>query len=405
MQKYNVIIIGGGPAGATCALRLIGSGLKVLILDKAKFPRDKICGDALSVDVVNQLPIVSSKVFEKFTFLENKLPSWGVSIFSPENRRLDIPFKHKKESKSGFICARKDFDNILFQEVKNAWQIDVKEDCTVTTILYGKSNVIVHTANEVFSADFVVGADGANSIVRRSFLSEPISKKHHSAGLRIYYEGVINFHQQNFIELYFISSILPGYLWVFPMSGNKANVGIGLLSSTVSKNKINLKQVLENELKSHPLLKDRFANASPLETVKGFGLPLGSKKRTLSGDRFLLLGDAAGLIDPFSGEGIGNAIRSGRVAAEHIISSFKYENFSAGYNSAFDKEIYRRMNNEFKISYALQKLCNYPTLFNFVIRKAAKSIYWQNFFMEALSDINQKKKLLNPLFYYNLLFK
>jgi flavin-dependent dehydrogenase len=188
------------------------------------------------------------------------------------------------------------------------------------------------------------------------------------------------------------------------MTDGRANVGIGMLSSVVSKKRINLKKNLEQLLSSHPILKERFRQAKPLEQVKGHGLPLGSKKRIISGERFLLLGDAAGLIDPFTGEGIGNAIRSGRVAADHLKSNFVQQNFSAHFNKAYDKEIYHKMGKEFKVSRALQTLCSYPTLFNFVFRKAKQSKYLHDFLIKALADIDQKKQFLNPIFYYRLFF-
>ena len=150
---------------------------------------------------------------------------------------------------------------------------------------------------------------------------------------------------------------------------------------------------------------DRFRDAKPLETAKGYGLPLGSKKRKISGDRFLLLGDAASLIDPFTGEGIGNAIRSGRVAANHIIGAFRVNDFSASFNTAYDKEIYTRMWPELKVSRALQNLCRYPRLFNSVVRKANKSQYIHDLLIDALAHSKKKKSLLHPSFYYHLLFK
>jgi menaquinone-9 beta-reductase len=174
----------------------------------------------------------------------------------------------------------------------------------------------------------------------------------------------------------------------------------------VSKKKVNLKETLQTLLQTHPHIKERFKNAKPLETVKGYGLPLGSKKRNISGERFLLTGDAAALIDPFSGEGIGNAIRSGRVAADHIKRCFDENNFSASFNKAYDKEIYKRMWNEFKISRTLQWLTNFPLLFNFVINRANNSKYLQNFMIEALASVEKKKKLLiKPAFYYRMFFK
>jgi menaquinone-9 beta-reductase len=132
---------------------------------------------------------------------------------------------------------------------------------------------------------------------------------------------------------------------------------------------------------------------------------LGSKLRNISGERFLLTGDAASLIDPFSGEGIGNAIRSGRVAAEHILTCFDQQNFSAEYNLAYDKEIYRRMWKELKVSHSLQKLCRYPWLFNFVVKKGNQSKYLKQFLVEALANVEIKRLLTRPAFYYRMLFK
>jgi flavin-dependent dehydrogenase len=107
--------------------------------------------------------------------------------------------------------------------------------------------------------------------------------------------------------------------------------------------RINLKKILKALIENNPHLSNRFKNAKPLEVAKGYGLPLGSRKRRISGHRYLLLGDAASLIDPFTGEGIGNAIRSGRVAADHIIQAFKVNDFSRSFNTAYDNEIYRKI--------------------------------------------------------------
>jgi flavin-dependent dehydrogenase len=182
-------------------------------------------------------------------------------------------------------------------------------------------------------------------------------------------------------------------------------VGIGMLSSVVSKKRINLKTILKALIENNPHLNDRFKNAKPLEVAKGYGLPLGSKKRKISGDRFLLLGDAASLIDPFTGEGIGNAIRSGRVAADHIVKALKVNDFSGSFNTAYDDEIYRKMWPELRVSRALQNLCRYPRLFNSVVRKANKSRYIHDVLIDALAHTKKKRALLHPSFYYHLLFR
>lgn len=405
-KNFDVLIVGAGPAGAATAIRLADSGLKVALLDKAKFPRDKICGDALSVDVINQLAILSKKLAADFQTLQNKLPCYGVKIFSPDHHYLNIPFVYKNQKTFGFISPRLSFDNLLFQHIKQYSNIEIFEECAVKQVEVTDEQVQIQSSQGIFTGKMVVGADGAHSIVSKFLGKIKVEKQHYSAGLRVYYEGVTSFHHENYIELHFFKDILPGYLWVFPLAENKANVGIGMLSSTVSEKKINLKEVLEKLIKTHPGLKERFKEAKPLETIKGFGLPLGSKKRSLSGDRFLLAGDAAALIDPLSGEGIGNATRSGRIAAEHIVKCFQQKNFSAQFNKSYDKEIYQRMWSEFKISSFLQKAVCYPSLFNFAIRKAGQNKYLQQFFIDALPNGDKKKKLFfNPAFYYRLLFK
>ena len=397
INKFDVVIAGAGPAGCSAAIRLSGSGLKVALLDKANFPRDKTCGDALSVDVINQLAMLSDTLAKDFEQLAEKIPSYGVRIYSPNYKYIDIPFIHNNKKSCGYISPRLNFDNFLFQHVKQNNNITIFENCNVNNIKYFDSHVLIETNRENFSAEIIIASDGAHSVVAKKLSDTNVEKEHYSAGLRVYYEGVTAFQEDNFIELHFFKDILPGYMWIFPLPYNKANVGIGMLSSAVSKKKVNLKTTLQNLIKTHPQLKDRFKDAKPLETIKGYGLPLGSKKRNISGERFLLTGDAAALIDPFSGEGIANAIRSGRVAAEHAINCCKEKNFSAVYNKAYDKEIYRRMWNEFKISTKLQKITKYQWLFNFVINRVNNSKRLQSFLIEALANVEKKKKVLRKL--------
>lgn len=403
---FDVIIVGAGPSGSAAAIKLANSGLKVALLDKASFPRDKTCGDALSVDVINQLEMLSRDLLVEFKSMEHKITSYGVKIFSPDHHAIDIPFIYKGKKSHGYICPRIHFDNLLLNHANKCFGIQYFENCLVTNVKARKDSVIIETSKGTFKTNLVLGADGAHSIVSKFLGDIKVDKNHYSAGLRVYYENVSSFHEENFIELHFFKDILPGYLWIFPLADNKANVGIGMLSSAVSKKKINLKEMLTNLLKTHPDLSERFKDAKPLETMKGYGLPLGSKKRNLSGDRFLLLGDAAALIDPFSGEGIANAIRSGRVAAEHVLKCFIQNNFSASFNKDYDQEIYKRMWNEFKISKTLMRAVQYPRLFNFIIKKSGQSKYLQQFLIEALSEVKKKKKiLLNPAFYYRIFIK
>lgn len=403
--KYDVLIIGAGPAGCSCAFQLSGKGLNIALLDKETFPRDKICGDALSADVVNQLFKMDGSLAEKFLSLQEKKPSNGVRFFAPNGTMLDIDFKVSNQANaSGYISKRTHFDNFLFQQVLELSDVTVFQGETVKMVVCDDNEATVTTKDRIFNASIIIGADGANSIVNRQLAQNKLNKNHHCAGLRQYFENVEGFHPQNHIELHFYKDILPGYFWIFPLPNNQANVGLGMLSSEVAKQKINLKEKLSEIIETHPNIKIRFKNAKALESIQGFGLPIGSQKKSISGNRFLLLGDAASLIDPFTGEGIGNAIRSGRIAAEHILCVKKANKFDAAFNKKYDIEIYAKMWNELRISRSLQKLLYYPWLFNFLVKKAYKNKSVRTLLTSMLDNVDIKQELLKPSFYFRLLF-
>lgn len=406
-NHFDVIIIGGGPAGTACAMQLSTAMLSVALLEKATFPRDKICGDGLSVDVINQLDLLSPGLSKTFRDLQQKEASYGVTLYSPDHNKLDIPFIYKNVKTCGYVSTRLQFDDVLFQHVKrNHSQVKVYEDCAVKKVTDNSDYISIETNQGTYTCALVIGADGAHSQVLKHLGNNAIDKAHYAAGIRTYFQNVQMKHADNFIELHFFKEILPGYFWIFPLNDNTFNVGMGMLSSKVAKHNVDLKKVFTHLIKTHPGLKDRFADAKQMEGIKGFGLPLGSKKRKLSGNRYLLTGDAAALIDPFSGEGIANAIRSGRVAAAHALACFNQHNFSADFNKAYDKEIYKRMWSELRVSSWLLKLVSFPWAFNFAIKRANQSKYVQHFIVDALSNIESKKKVLfKPSFYYRMLFK
>lgn len=405
-EIYDIIIVGAGPAGCSCAYQLSGKGLKIAIIDKDIFPRDKICGDAISPDVVNQFYRMDSELGEKFKQFPAKKASNGIRFFAPNYSSLDISFTKSKHTDSpAYIVKRIAFDNFFFNQISNLPDIDIFLGHKVQKIEISNETVFLETDKTAIKGKVIIGADGANSIVRKRLLNNKIDREHHSAGLRQYYENVTGFHDKNHIELHFYKDILPGYFWVFPLPNNQANIGLGILSSEVSKKKINLKEKLADIIENHPNIKHRFKNAKPLESIKGFGLPMGSIKRPCSGNRFLLLGDAASLIDPFSGEGIGNAMRSGRIAADHLVKAFELNRFDAKFNLRYDKEIYAKMWNEFRFSYFLRKLMKYPKVFNFIINKGSQSKSLRNLLTSILDNRDYKKSLLNPSFYYKLLFR
>jgi geranylgeranyl reductase family protein len=405
-EKFDVVIAGAGPAGCAAAYRLSGNGLKIALVDKETFPRDKICGDALGADVTKQFHFISETLTEKLDQFSEKIPSNGVRFFTPKHQILDIQFtKPENIFGGGFVTKRIDFDNFFFTETAKLPDVTVFQNQKIISVDNTNSEaIILESATIRFEASIALGADGAHSVLNKRLTQNKVEKDHYCAGVRQYFSNVKNFHPENHIELHFYKEILPGYLWIFPLANNQANVGLGILSSVVSKKQINLKKEMTRLLETVPSLKERFKEAVPVTEIEGYGLPVGSTRRTLSGNRFLLLGDAAGLIDPFSGEGIANAIRSGRVAAAHVLKAFQQQKFDAAFNEDYDKEIYHRMWKEFKLSRTLQKFFRYPRIINFVVKKANKNKSVQTLINSMLNDMDLKKELIKPSFYFKLFF-
>lgn len=409
--KTDVLIAGAGPGGASTSVFLAKEKINHIIIDKAVFPRDKICGDAFSGKSVGILKRITPAWQDYFLADKNKaVVSTGIQFTAPDNTCLDIPFllKNTKEQiPAGFVSKRIDFDNTLAGLIDNQYatwltdtlleDIEEIEDGLLVTIKQ-------HGERKQIFTKMIVGAEGRGSIVAKKMARHTMEPAHYSAGIRAYYKNVSGMHEQNYIELHFLKELQPGYLWIFPLPNGTANVGVGMLSKSISLKKVNLKQLMLEAIKTHPTLKDRFVNATIEGPIDGWGLPLGSKKRKLSGNRFLLTGDAGSLIDPFTGEGIGNAMVSGLVASRVIKKAIDANDFSIHFLKQYDDELYTKLWTELKLSHYLQILSSKPRLFNFVVNKASRSKELKETISCMFENVDIRKKFMNPLFYLKILF-
>ena len=350
VKEYDVIIIGAGPAGSSCALMLKESGLKVALLDKATFPRDKVCGDAIPGLAIKTLKSISPDFVQSFKSFDAKL-------------KIDKTALHHKKgsievnwSGEAYTSPRISFDNFLFSLVKENTSTDVYLNAMPSAIEVNDDGVLVTEKKTGlhFKAKIIVGADGAQSIVAKQLASRTIDRNHYIGSVRAYYHNVSS-TQNNLTEIYLNKKIFPGYLWIFPLPDNKANVGLGVLSSTISKRKLNLKKSFYEIIAEDPQLIPRFKDATQIGELEGFGLPLGSRRVQVSGNRFILAGDAASLIDPVSGDGIGNAVYSGKVAGEQIIKCFKASDFSPTFLQQYDDELFKLLGPVLKLRFKLQR--------------------------------------------------
>jgi len=409
--QTSVVIIGAGPAGAATSFFLTKYGIHHIVLEKAIFPRDKVCGDACSGKTALVINRANPEWLEEMRAnAVDFLPSWGITFIAPNGKPIDIPFHpdRKPDTKPpGFTVPRLYFDNFLFRKMPSPY-CTIVESAIVSKIqqIDGKAQVAFSAGDQEFlvEAKIIVGADGDKGITRKTLLPAFSEPKSYAVGLRAYYRGVTGLHPQNFIELHFLKEVLPGYLWIFPLPGGMANVGVGILGEIVRRKKINLRERMLDAIKNNPQISSRFAEAELIDKIQGWGLPLATERLPISGESFLLTGDAASLVDPFSGEGIGNAMYSGMLAAEAIKNGLEKSDTSAGFFKAtYDDVFWKRMGDELKISTTMQQMSQHHWLFNFVINKAYKSPSLQRTISCMFTDMDLRKQLGKPSFYLKVL--
>jgi geranylgeranyl reductase family protein len=411
MNAEEILIVGAGPAGVATSLFLSQKKVPHTIIDKASFPRDKICGDALSGKVVHVLNKLDPKFVNDFTSLPGQFTgSYGICFFAPNGKMLEVPFSlnpQKLKNAPGFISRRLHFDEYLFKQIDRSFA-NVKENTELIDLTRNGNEIIAKMKSKDSAYEkkykYIIGAEGDRSVVAKKL--DPLDKNlsHYCAALRGYYKGVTGTHSQNFIELHFLKDLLPGYFWIFPMSDGTTNVGIGMLSEKVAKRKINLRNEFENIISNHPVISKRFEKAISEGPLMGWGLPLGSAHRSVAGDNYLLTGDAGSLIDPFTGEGIGNALFSGMLAAETLIAALAEKRHDKAFLYQYELKLYKALNDELRISNGIQKLSNYAWLFNLVVGKAIKNKTLRETITCMFDDLDIRAELRKPSFYFKLIF-
>lgn len=374
MHKVDVCIVGAGPAGSTLSHFLHKLNIDHLLIDKSEFPRDKICGDGLTVDVLNVLKRINPDLMEKFARESEMLPSWGFCFHGPKGQALRFNFKDEGFPIAPFYTARRiDLDNFLLRELSPNGS---GEFWPATELIGLKRNPKGFEARlrrkdreESIQCRFIIGAEGEKPVVTRFLGLEHFRQKDHLiAAIRIYYKNVQGFHPDNHLEFFFDKDLLPGYFWAFPLTDNQANVGLGMPSSAIAAKKINLKKVFSRVVERNPSIQPMFEGAEALEKTKGWGLPLITPKRQIAGEGYALIGDAAGMIDAFTGKGIGPGMMSARILSEHLEQAFKSKDDNL---QAYHDHMYRYYRSEMKHAYRLQKSLKHSWVLNPVMSLAA----------------------------------
>ncbi|MBI5227444.1 geranylgeranyl reductase family protein [Candidatus Micrarchaeota archaeon] len=403
MEEFDVIVLGGGPSGSSTTIFLSKAGKKVLLLDRAKFPRDKTCGDGISgrsVGILGELGVLDD------VRKAEHMDMFGVTFSSPKG--TVVPISSGKPANGvppGFVCRREVFDNVLFQNAKKVAAKTIEGFIATQIVKEGDKVVgvkgMLNGKETEFRCKVFVGADGAGGISARQLGALNEDEIHQCAAVRCYYDNVEGMGDK--IELHFIKEALPGYFWIFPLPNKRANVGIGIVVKDMKAKKINLQKVMLDVIENHPVFKQRFANAKRSTDIKSWLLPLGSLRTKNYGNGYVLVGDASSLIDPFSGEGIGNALSSGKYSSRAIIAAFEANDFSEQKLSAYNKMLFEEIGDELDTNFRMQKMANHQWLLNMMIDKAGRSDLVKGAISDALINPDNHKKLMDPLFILRVL--
>lgn len=364
----RVVVIGGGPAGATAAMLLARQGANVVLLEAKTFPRDKTCGDGLPPRALFHLsklgislPSQSGQAVESFRMIS---PGGEIYCNSP-------PADYEYGSR-GLVIPRKALDYCLAQGAAQAGA-EVRENQRVEAVSFDDGVTIrVRGRSEPLRADVVLGCDGFPSVVRKNLQAPSFPKRHLLVGVRAYFELPGN-SSPNVVTAMFPKNVLPGYLWIFPLPGGRANVGLCIRADHLARRSPEkLSHIFQNTLQS-PYIAAEMEGATCISPLVGHYLPLATFARHLVFDRALLLGDAAGFINPFTGEGIDLAIDSAIQAAETIQNSEARGDFSKRSLSEYATKCQRSFLNSILAVRRLLPLFSFPRLLDRTIRTAGHS--------------------------------
>lgn len=406
----QICIIGAGPAGVTTSLFLAKKGIKSTLIDKAVFPRQKACADNITGNTIRVLNELDPDFIKNLCLEKKSLPMKGIVAHAANNHKMKIdflPLEPDTEDPSCYAIPRIKLDNELMNKAKANPLIEVIEGFNVSDMQRQENGILILNKKRSIFTNLAIICSGSNANFIKNLHKVEKEKEHFAVGVRGYYKNVKPSEHKQYCELYITKNLLPGGLYITQFTDDSVNVNVVVRSDVVQKKKLNLKQILQDTLATHPLLKERFAAAEMIGKLEGSGLFLGTKKRKISGDNFILAGDAAGLIDLLSANGIPQAMLSGQIAAEFAEKCVKANTFSMETLAEYDDRVFDRIKNYLKMSkFVAPFLSSNIALtillkgMNFIAKKYDKNDQLR----DLIYDHEATKKLIKPKFYYRLFF-
>jgi geranylgeranyl reductase family protein len=396
--EADVIVVGAGPAGATTAFYLAQSGLDVLLLEKSRFPREKVCGDGLTPRAVKTLVGMGISVSEQDGWVRNK----GLRVIGA-GKRLELPWPELASYPGyGLVRTRLDLDETLARRAQQAGA-RLLEGVTVTGPVRDErtgriAGVAAKAADgggeRTYRARVVVAADGNSSRLSVAMGLRKRDDRPLGVAVRTYYRT--HRHDDDYLEswldLWDGDRLLPGYGWIFGMGDGTSNVGLGLLNSSAAFGHTDYHALLRKWLKGMPA-EWGFTEENRTQPIRGAALPMGFNRTPHYYQGLLLVGDAGGMVNPFNGEGIAYAMESGEILARTIVQALarsrraETERVLAGYPHALSQAY----GGYYALGRTFVKLIGKPTLMRIATKHSMGRPALMRFALKLLANLSDPR--------------
>ena len=382
----DVLVVGAGPAGSAAAIEASRSGLDTVVIDKARFPRDKCCGDGLTTGALRQL--------ESLGLRPADLPSWTpideVHVVGPDRRSVRFPLPAGPGLHAA-VCRRRELDAALVQLAREAGAA-VLEGHALDAVRADGPWMEADAGGIRFRARYLVAADGMWSPTRRLLgLNRPGYRGEWHA-FRQYLTNVTGPAATELL-VWFEPDLLPGYAWSFPAGGGTANVGFGILRG--SGFDVQAMGRTWPELLGRPHIAAALGpDAKPEAPHRAWPIPAHLPQTTLSHGRVLFVGDAATATDPMTGEGIGQALETGRLAVRSIVRAGTHRPTAVAHR--YRQELARGMMIDHRMAGVLGRVLARPGAASAAIAIAGASPWTRRNFGRWLFEDYPRAQLLTP---------
>jgi geranylgeranyl reductase family protein len=342
----DLLVVGAGPAGTSAGITARRHGLDVLVIDKAGFPRDKTCGDGLTAAALRNLEILGLPIDD----IDPALAPVGEAVLvSPSGRQVSLPLPAGL-GHHAVVVPRAALDTALVALARRRG-VAVREHSPLVALKEepdGTGVVAELGDGSLVRAGWVVAADGHYSPTRKLVRPDAGPSLGEWSAFRQYFRGI----DDPKLWVLFEEDLLPGYAWVFPLPGGRANVGFGVLRGPGVDGR-SIKSTWRDLLTRDSLRSVLGPNAEPEAPHRAWPIPTAYDPDRLAEGRVLFAGDAASVVDPLTGEGIAQAIETGVLAAEAIARG---GDVGARYRSA----VHRDLGRDLRFAGALQRLLSRP---------------------------------------------